>query len=337
METELFIGCDISQDSFTYCIRNKSAILSQGQVMNATKAIKTWLNNLKKLYNMPMGQMLFVMEHTGIYGALLIRELSLRSLPVCVESAMNIKLSLGMQRGKNDSVDAQRIAEYAIRHVDRLTRWHPKRPVLNQLQLLIRLRERLVKAKVELSRFNQDASRFLSKQESRLVIAGAKQPLAAIERSIQETDAKIEKLIMSDDDLKRLTTMVTSVDGIGMVTCSAILVKTNEFKDFTEAKKFACTAGIAPFEHSSGSSIRGKTRVSHQAHKDLKKLLHMCAVGSIGRKGELQDYYLRKVAQGKNKMSVLNAVRNKLVARIFAVVRDGVMYQKNYQYSLQMS
>ena len=63
----------------------------------------------------------------------------------------------------------------------------------------------------------------------------------------------------------------------------------------------------------------------------------MCALGAIGRKGELHDFYERKVSQGKNKMSVINAVRNKLIHRIFAVVRDGVMYQKNYQYNLAMS
>ena len=93
---------------------------------------------------------------------------------------------------------------------------------------------------------------------------------------------------------------------------------------------------MVPFEHSSGKSVRGKSRVSHFAHKDLKTLLHMCAVGCISRKGELRDYYERKLAQGKNKMSVLNAIRNKIVHRIFAVVRDNTMYQKNYQYSLHM-
>ena len=144
-------------------------------------------------------------------------------------------------------------------------------------------------------------------------------------------------MIKSDEILKRLSDLVTSVDSIGMVTCAAILVKTNEFQDFREAKKFACTSGLAPFEHSSGKSVRGKTRVSHRAHKDLKTLLHMCALGAIGRKGELHDFYERKVSQGKNKMSVINAVRNKLIHRIFAVVRDGVMYQKHYQYNLAMS
>lgn len=154
---------------------------------------------------------------------------------------------------------------------------------------------------------------------------------------IKQVDKEIEHIIKCDENLNRLSKLITSIDGVGMVTCAAVLVKTNIFLDITDAKKFAWTAGIAPFEHASGKSIRGKTRVSHRAHKDVKTLLHMCAVGSISREGELKDFYLRKVAQGKNKMLVLNAVRNKIVHRIFAVVRDGVMYQKNYQYNLCMS
>lgn len=334
MESELFMGCDISQDTFNYCLRNKSGIIIQGQVSNTVKSIRSWLMDLKKNHQINLTQILFCMEHTGVYGLLLMRTLHDRSLVVCLESAMNIKLSLGLQRGKNDKVDAQRIAEYALRYSDRLKQWNPKRKVIDHLQLLIRLRERLIKARQEISRFNQDAKRFMSKEEYLLVIKGSQVTLKAIQKDIDKADENIEEIIMNDENLKKLSRYIKSVDGIGTVTCSAILVKTNEFIDFQKAKKFACTAGIAPFEHSSGSSIKGKTKVSHSAHKDLKTLIHMCAVGSISRKGEMQDYYKRKVAQGKSKMSVINAIRNKLIHRVFAVVRDEVMYQKNYRYKL---
>jgi len=334
MESELFMGCDISQDTFNYCLRNKSGIILQGQVTNTAKSIRSWLIELKKKHQVNVAQILFCMEHTGVYGLLLMRALHDQSLVVCLESAMNIKLSLGLQRGKNDKVDAQRIAEYALRYSDRLKQWSPKRKVIDHLQLLIRLRERLIKARQEISRFNQDAKRFMSKEEYQLVVKGSQVTLKAIEKDIDTADEKIEELIINDENLKKLSRFIRSVDGIGKVTCSTILVRTNEFIDFKEAKKFACTAGIAPFEHSSGSSVKGKTRVNHNAHKELKTLIHMCAVGAISRKGEMQHYYKRKVAQGKSKMCVINAIRNKLIHRVFAVVRDEVMYQKNYRYQL---
>lgn len=337
MESKLFLGCDIAQDTFSFCLRDQSQILCQGEVPNSKKSIQAWLNELKKVYYVDLTSVIFCLEHTGIYGMILMRTLHTRSLIVCVEGASNIKLSLGLQRGKNDRVDARRIAEYAMRYTDRLKQWKPKREVLEKLQLLNGMRSRLVKAYKVLNSHTKEAGRYLGKKEYMLLKKGTQESLKAIKANIKKADKDIETIIMSDENLKRLSDLVTSVASIGMVTCAAMLVKTNEFQDFTEAKKFACTAGLAPFEHSSGKSVRGKTRVSHRAHKDLKTLLHMCALGAVARKGELQDFYRRKVGQGKNKMLVLNAVRNKLVHRIFAVVRDGVMYQKNYQYNLAMS
>lgn len=337
MESKLFMGCDIAQETFAFCLRDQSQVVCQGEVSNSKKAIQTWLKELKQVYHVDLTSVIFCLEHTGIYGMILIRTLHQRGLIICVEGAANIKLSLGLQRGKNDKVDARRIAEYAMRYTDRLKQWKPKREVLERLQLLNGMRSRLMKAHKVLKSHTKEAGKYLGKKEYMLLDKGTKQSIKAIEENIKKVDKDIETLIKSDENLKRLSDLVTSVDSIGMVTCAAILVKTNEFQDFREAKKFACTSGVAPFEHSSGKSIRGKTRVSHRAHKDLKTLLHMCAVGSISRKGELQDFYLRKLGQGKNKMSVLNAIRNKLIHRVFAVVRDGVMYQKNYQYNLVMS
>jgi len=336
METQLFMGCDISQDSFHFCLRGSRGILLQGQITNSTKPIRSWLKELQKAHQLDLSQILFCLEHTGVYSAILLRELTARSLIICLENAMNIKLSLGLTRGKNDKVDAQRISEYAQRNADRLPQWKPKRRVIERLQLLIRMRERLIKARTELSRFNQDSKRFLLAEDTKMILAGTKRALEGIAKDIQKAEDLIESIIRSDENLSRLNKLITSINGVGLITSSTVIVRTNEFIDITKPKKFACTAGVAPFEHSSGKSVRGKSRVSHSAHKDVKTLLHMCAVGCISRKGELRDYYDRKITQGKNKMSVLNAIRNKLVHRVFAVVRDNVMYQKDYQYHLRM-
>ena len=334
MEFELFVGCDISQDTFNYCLRNKAESICEGQIVNSAKTIKAWLNLLKKERQIDLSKVIFCLEHTGVYGEILLRELSKQALTIFMVSAREIKLSIGFQRGKNDKVDARRIAYYAMSKADQLQPWKPKRPVLKELQLLIGLRERLITSRKVISSCDKDAKRFMTKEEHQLIVKNNVDALKGIEKSIERTDAKIESLIKNDENLKHLYQLITSVDGIGIITCSAILVKTNEFQNFTEAKKFACTAGIAPFDHTSGTSVRGKSRVSHSAHKDMKTLLHMCALGAISRNGVLHDYYKRKVNEGKNKMSVLNGVRNKLIHTIFAVVKNNTMYQKNYQYNL---
>lgn len=113
-----------------------------------------------------------------------------------------------------------------------------------------------------------------------------------------------------------------------------ILLTTNEFKASFMAKKYACYVGVAPFPYRSGSSIKGRNRVSPLANKSIKTLLHLAALAAIKVKGELREYFLRKVAEGKNKMAVVNAVGNKLITRIFAVVKQNRKYEKNYTYSV---
>ena len=100
-----------------------------------------------------------------------------------------------------------------------------------------------------------------------------------------------------------------------MILCSG------EFTKIQTGKEFACYAGVVPFEHSSGSSVRGCPSVSHWANRKWKKYV-VSAISSIQAAGELKAYYERELAKGKAKMSVINAVRNKLVLRVCACIRD---------------
>ena len=112
-----------------------------------------------------------------------------------------------------------------------------------------------------------------------------------------------------------------------------MLVKTNGYKGICNPKKFACYAGVAPFSQSSGTSINKKARVSHLADKTMKRLLHMAAMRAIQLENDLKKYYIRKVNQGKNKMLVLNAIRNKIIHRIFAMIKS----EKLYDFNLHLS
>ncbi|MGB3116815.1 MAG: transposase, partial [Ferruginibacter sp.] len=84
-----------------------------------------------------------------------------------------------------------------------------------------------------------------------------------------------------------------------------------------------------PFEYQSGISIKGKHRVHKMANKNLKSLLHLCAISAIKYVQEIKDYFNRKVEEGKHKMSIINAIRNKLVLRAFAVVRNDKPFVEN--------
>ena len=165
------------------------------------------------------------------------------------------------------------------------------------------------------------------KQGAARVQKSCKLTLSSLEKEIEQIDKDLDDTIKNDPQLKELYNLATSVPGVGKYTALFMICYTNEFSIYNNPKQLACYCGVAPFEHSSGSSVKGKTRVSHMANKVLKRMLHMGAMSVIARDPELRDYYQRKVAQGKNKMLVINAVRNKIIHRLCAVIKRGYEYQ----------
>ncbi|WP_299897690.1 IS110 family transposase, partial [uncultured Aquimarina sp.] len=112
------------------------------------------------------------------------------------------------------------------------------------------------------------------------------------------------------------------------ITALYLAIFTNMFTRYQNAKQLACYCGVVPFEHTSGTSIRKRSKVHHMANKTLKKQLHLCALSAIQYDLELKNYYNRKVEEGKSKMLVINNVRNKLVHRVCAVIKRQQPYQK---------
>jgi transposase len=318
MEFKNIIGIDMGKENFELTLLEEGKKMTQHQVENNLKAIATMFRKIK----IDFSQTLICLEHTGIYNNHLLDYLHRHSAQVWLENPIHIKRSLGLVRGKNDRIDAQRIATFAQLHQSQAKLWNPRREVVEALKLLMGQRSRLLKAKKALEMPMSEAKEFCLKQYIKLLKDTCKTTLKAIRLDIQKINKEIKQIINSDGRLKELFSYVTSVPNVGTIVGTAIIVSTNEFKTISDPRKFACHCGVAPFEHTSGISIRGKTRVSHIADKELKKIIHLAALGSTSRPGELRNYFERKVAEGKNKMSVINAIRNKLIHRVFACVRD---------------
>jgi transposase len=156
-----------------------------------------------------------------------------------------------------------------------------------------------------------------------------------INAKIRDCEKRIESLIKQDIPLAINYKLMNSVKGIGLVNAVLILVATANFTLFSDPRKFGCYCGVVPFEHSSGTSVRGKTRVSQMANKKIKTALTQAARNSVRYDPVLREYYLRKLSEGKTASLVLNNVRNKLIHRIFAVVRSGQEYNQTYIHPLK--
>lgn len=328
MQGKYFVGIDVSKNTLDFCVLASNQVVMQAVVENNLSAIRDFIGKLKKDYSLP-DDTIWCMENTGVYGNLLVAELYKSGFFVWVENPVQIKLSQGMVRDKSDKIDAKRIALYAQTFAHKARLYTPLRAVVKTLQKLMGTRDILIKSKVGIEKNISEASRFLDKETARLMKSNTKAALNGLKKDIASIEQQIFTLIKQDQRLNHLNQLVQSVEGVGPVTAAVLIVTTNEFKDFKCPKKYNCYAGLAPFQQQSGSSIRTRNRVSHKANKKVKSLLHMAAMSCVANKtSEFREYYDRKTKEGKNGMAVINAIRAKLIARVFACVRDEKMYQK---------
>ena len=315
---ETFIGIDVSKTKLDYCIFHLSdlKLAKFGIIDNNAKSITKFINSIKKQCS---SQVLFCFENTGVYGMPLSYWLQEKEMDFWVVSALEIKRSKGISRGKSDKADAKDIAYYALTHLHQLQLTKLPQNNFVELRLLLAEREKLMKSIAIFSTTNENKN-FLPKELLQSVLNHNSKTLILLKKQLQAIDKLIGHMINNNDVFKQQDELLQSIPGIGKQTSVILIAYTQAFTLFKTHRQFACYAGVAPFEYSSGSSVRGRTKVSQLANKKLKASLNMAALTAKKFDPQLKQYFDRKVAEGKNKMLVMNAIRCKLISRAFAVI-----------------
>ena len=327
-----FVGIDISKTWFDAAVikadhPDQSMHSQFSQTPEGFKKMLTWLQQQDVSLD---NETLFCMEYTGIYNTGLVNFLVEQKAQVWVEMPLRIKRSAGFERGSDDKTSAIKIAGYAFRYRDKMQLWRPVDSSIEKIKNLIAQRDRVINAITQLTVPVNELSACGCTKDAKELEKLQRSPLKALQKTKQAIEQLIVKTAQQDVEIIKKVQQVQSINGIGPVTAVALLAYTKGFTTFSNAKELACYCGVVPFAKRSGTSIRFKPTVSPHANKKLKRLLHLCALSAIKNDKEMQAYFERKVAEGKNKMSVINAVRNKLVHRVFAVIRDDRFYEKNY-------
>lgn len=322
MKARTIVGVDISK----LTLDSKLLPAAQNrQVANTQKGFNQWKEWVER-YKETDSDVLVVMEHTGLYSHLFELFLQSQGISYIKKPAVEIKQSIGLTRGKNDRIDAARIAQYGWMHRDNLCAEQYPVAVIMQIKDLLSYRSKLVRdrsgyqvrLKEELETGRVKKADFLYKAQQK--------DIAYLTRKIKIVEKELFHLIKGNEAVCRNFLLLQSIKGVGRITAAYVIAVTNNFVCFTDPRKFNCYAGLAPFEHSSGKSIRAKNRVSHLANKTIKCLLRLSAFVAVRYNKELKSYYLKRVAEGKNKMSVLNIIGAKLVKIMFAVVKRKTPY-----------
>lgn len=341
MKFKFVLGVDMSKSWFDCCLMNaKFEVLLEQKVDNNPATIFDLLAELLQLnYIEHFTDILLVVEATGIYTQHLTKcwlvkggQLSMVHAPKISE---HLAGSLQFEE-KDDPIDARRAAEYAFRFSDKLKLWQAKEETIQLLQGFQRQRERLIAAINLLEVPVNESKQFDSVQLSEALIKHQASSLKALKADLKQIGKSINELIESDAYLAQLFKLVTSVEGVGPVTAREIIIATNGFVKFSpnQAKAFAKYVGVIPNKKRSGSSVRKKDKIGARKHQKIKNNLTMGAQSLINSKLELGKFYRRKMAQGKHHLSVINAMRNKMILRVFAVVRNQVIYDKNLNFCL---
>jgi transposase len=332
---KFLIGIDVSKQKLDVCVINQSGVKEEIIIGNQPSLINAYLKKVLKENGLCQSDLLICAEYTGLYIYPLCCACHESGIDLWLENPTQIKYRSGLKRGKNDKLDARKIALYAMRFQDEAKLFSMPDKTLATLKQLIKERDMYIIDKGKYQGQLTDQKLFMDKEDYKRKSKRLKGFINQLDEAISQTEEDIRKLIDSEPELSKQCKLLRSVEGIGERTAVKMIVETNAFKDFKDPRKFCCHAGVAPFSYTSGSSQRSRSKVSHRADKSIKALLHMGALIAATRmKGELHGYYIRKVAEGKNKMSVLNAIRAKLVYRMFAVIRNDRMYQNNYQNAL---
>ena len=323
---KLIIGVDVSKGSIDMTsIEGKDGSTSHDSFLNKGLGFKTFESWFKNFQVEPE-ETLVCMEHTGLYIVSLCDYLRRKGFKFSVVNPLHIKRSMGLQRVKTDKRDSLIIAQYAQKFTDQLPINVLEEKEMLKLKMLNAHRERLLKQILAIGKVNLELTDTLDKKMIKEIVKDNEAVLKVLKEKQRKVEASILEMIESNDQMNRNYELIRTVPGVGEQVAINMILCTYNFSRITDPRKFGSYAGVVPNAHESGTSLKGRSRVSHFANKKMKSLLHMAALTAVKRDGDLKAYYERKQAEGKSKMSVINAVRNKLVHRMYSVIKRQTPY-----------
>jgi transposase len=313
------LGVDISKQKF------EVALLVEGKIknksfLNTPEGFETLALWLKKLGV----QLVFAcLEATGNYGEDLALFLHEAGHPVSMVNPARVKgfAQSELVRTKTDKIDAGIIARFAL--AMKPDPWIPPPPEIRSLQALVRRADSLI------DMLTQEKNRLGTAHES--VLPLVQEHIAYLNQEIEKVRQQIADLIDRNPDLKQKKKLLLSIPGIGKVTTAALLAELYNLDRFNHVRELVAFIGLAPKEKISGSSIKGKPRLSKIGNGRLRKTLYMPALVSIQCNPVIIRFYDRLKEKGKNGKVVVCAVMRKLVHLIFGILKTGKMFDPNHQ------
>lgn len=322
---ESIVGIDVSKEVIDVSYKGTGQVEYLGQYSNSKAGFERMLKEHQKKTGCELCRGLVCFENTGVYSKLLLEYLLERDIPCREENPIQIKRSLGLKRGKTDVIDSHSICMYAYEKRETLPLSKLTKPLIARLKKLLNYRDLLIKQKVALQVSVKESAPMLSTELKEFLVAQNTKLLSAYREQVRAVETEIEKLIKEDEAVNESYNLVRSIKGIGPIIGAYFIASTDNFDRFDDARKFACYCGIAPFPNQSGK-FTGKTKVSHLANKKIKSLLSNAVPVAVKYDPQLKRYQDTKLKEEKPRGVIVNNIKNKLIQRVFAVIKRKTPY-----------
>ena len=322
-----FIGCDVSRATLDVAIyeRGKDYRMFQHiQVPNTLEgfqAMRKWLST----FGIKIQDSVIAMEHTGLYSMELAEWCHKKKITFVFLHPLDVKNAGARGRNKNDKADSQFIADYVYTMREKLSPSTPESPTIKRLRMLRNERQIVVRSRTAYLNFIKTMTDITAANR-------VKKTIEQLNAQIKGIEAQIKSIIESEEDLLKNYNLLTSIPGIGMINAVMTIIATANFTRFQTARQYAKYSCVSPLTNQSGTSVRSGNHVSKAGHNEIKAILTEGARSAIHCDANLKAYYERKRAEGKPHGCVLNAVKFKLICRMFAVIKRQSPYVNTDKY-----
>ena len=311
----IYVGVDVSKKSLDIAIKQSSGHYLHKKISNSSEGFKSVLALLPQ-------DCCVVMEATGSYYMPFAYFLHNNNIAVSIVNPLSVNhfSKMRMSRAKTDKKDATMIAEYG--QSERPCLWYPKPAHLIELQQMEGILDSLIKQKTRIS--NQKEAFFCSGQLTERVNAILESQLAYLESEIKFIESSIYEI--GEQHHAELLSNLRSIPSIGKRTAVMLLLITDGFTRFNNAKELVSYVGLCPRLYESGSSIKGKSRICKMGMSRMRQLLYLCAMSAIRVNRTCKSMYERLKQRGKNGKLALVAVASKLLRQTFAIGVGNIPY-----------
>lgn len=309
---EFVVGIDVAKDKLDVALRLPSEKWRSKVVSNTPKGFAALLEWLAK---QGVSRAHVCMEATGIYWEAVAEYLSDAGFVVSVVNPAQIKAHGGASgvRTKTDLVDAKLIGDFCYRQMP--PAWQAPAPAVRELKALVARREALVGLRTE------ESNRLLVAHDS--VLESIQEVLKHLDEQIAKVEQKIRQDIDDDPTLRQQKELLESVPGLGQITIPTLLGRYGGVLRFAKAKQAVAYAGLDVAHHESGTSVRGRPRMSKTGPSKLRRALYMPAVVCMTKTTWGKAFAQRLLAAGKPKKLIIGALMRKLVEIAYAILKSG--------------